>query len=222
MRRPFVRRLLTILTVAVAASAAGDLVGPDSNHAEAASKKIRASQIQPGMRVAATARVVDAGTIAFGRTRIKLDGIVAPHRSKRCLRFDGGRAATAWKCGTLAAAALRAVADGERVVCTITGKRRGILAGSCQQQGRDLASHMVRLGWAQVGRGTVARKLAAIQVAAKTSRHGLWQNQIAVKLEHWQHSRTLAQADSRALGSRALGSRTLGDRIRSRISVSIG
>jgi len=209
MRIAFVRRFLVGLVAAVVAGGAFGLAGPFVNHADAA--RIKASQIEVGMRVAGTAKVIDAGTVAFGGTMIKLDGIVAPHRNKLCLSFDGSGANPAWRCGQKAASALHRVVDGKRIVCAITGKRRGVLVGTCTRRGVDLAGYMVRKGWAHAGHGRAAVQLASIQSAAKRAGEGLWQDQLAVKVQRrWKGS--IAKLDQQAIG----------DRIRSQISVSFG
>ena len=86
------------------------------------------------------ASVVDGDGIAIAGTEVRLQGLAAPE-DRRGRVDPGGKEATA---------ALQALVEGKPVVCFLDGtKTRGRPVGVCEYQGVDVATILVRDGFAR-------------------------------------------------------------------------
>jgi endonuclease YncB( thermonuclease family) len=117
------------------------------------------------------ARVIDGDTIAFGKTRIRLEGNDAPEAAQTCGRKDGG----SWACGAAATRALSDRIGGKVVNCAPRGRDRyGRTLAVCFLDGGDLNAWMVRQGlaWAFL---RYSASYIAQEAAAKAEGLGIWQ-----------------------------------------------
>jgi endonuclease YncB( thermonuclease family) len=115
-------------------------------------------------------RVVDAGTIETGGTVITLAGIVARDAKAKC---KDGRGKD-WACGAAARIALTKLIRSRAVICTLPkeGEQKAF-AAQCSVAGTDLATWVVRQGWASP-KDTQEQALADAETAAKKSKVGMW------------------------------------------------
>jgi endonuclease YncB( thermonuclease family) len=115
-------------------------------------------------------RVVDGDTLAFGDSKIRLQGVDAPELHQVCQ----DRAGKAYRCGKVAAAALIGkIADG---VLQCSGEHRDRyrrLLATCWKGTEDLNQWMVLNGWA-----LAFRRYSTVYVdaedAARLANRGLW------------------------------------------------
>lgn len=114
--------------------------------------------------------VVDGDSLAFGETRVRLEGIDAPEFTQTC--EIGGKPA---QCGQLARAHLRSLIAGRKVECdsfAIDKYDRPLVR--CRAGLTDLNAAMVRDGWA-VAFGDHERE----ESEARNAGRGLWQGEFA-------------------------------------------
>ena len=124
-----------------------------------------------GETVTGHPRIVDADTLAFGKERVRIEGIDAPETRQNC-RDAAGRT---YACGKAATAALRARVAGEPVTCRGDEKDRyGRLIGFCFfADGASLNGWVVRQGHALAYRKYSKRYIQA-EAAAKAEGLGIW------------------------------------------------
>lgn len=110
-------------------------------------------------------RVVDGDSIFVGESEIRLFGIDAPELDQICTR-----ASRSWQCGAEAAAALRAVTAGRRIVCRARDRDRyGRTVAVCHAGEVDLGAAMIRRGFA-VAYGAYDSH----EREAREARRGIW------------------------------------------------
>ncbi len=101
---------------------------------------------------------------------IRLEGIEVREVGATCLNEEG----LAWPCGASARAALVKLIRSRAVTCTLPpGGERPEFASRCAVAGTDLATWMVRHGWAEPKQGG-ERALAEALKAAKDEHAGIW------------------------------------------------
>jgi endonuclease YncB( thermonuclease family) len=116
-------------------------------------------------RLGGTAVVHDGDTLSIMDRRLRLRGIDAPELSQTC-RLDG----EAYPCGRRARDALRALVDGQPVLCDGRERDRyGRLLAVCRAGDVDLNSRLVDAGWA-VAFGAYESQ----EQQAREARRGLW------------------------------------------------
>lgn len=117
-------------------------------------------------------RVVDGDTLAFGKNRVRMQGIDAPESRQKCRRWNG----TLYSCGKMATAALIMRIGIGDVSCEIEGKGRyGRYISVCHaEDGADLNAWMVSSGWAMAYRKYSMRYVEE-EGSAKESQAGIWQ-----------------------------------------------
>jgi endonuclease YncB( thermonuclease family) len=117
------------------------------------------------------ATVVDGDTIEVQRQRIRLDGIDAPESQQTCLGADS----KLYFCGSKAALALADFLRDATVRCKAVGydQYRRIVA-RCSARGEDLASVLVRSGWALDWPRYSGGEYGLDQKAAQAARRGMW------------------------------------------------
>lgn len=132
-------------------------------------------------------RVVDGDTLAFGKVRVRLEGIDAPEAAQRCLRSDG----TPYPCGKMATAALLMQIGTDDIVCDIAEKDRyGRGIAVCRTMyGLDLNKWMVRTGWAAAYRAYSGRYIADEGWAQKR-KLGIWRGEFAMPWD-WRREKRL-------------------------------
>ena len=139
--------------------------GPDAARAEAepAPAEARADTLD------GVARVIDGDTLDVGGVRVRLHGVDAFERGQICDRAGG-----TWACGAAATSALKARADGRRVVCEVRDTDRyGRKVSRCEHNGTDMARLLVDEGLALAYRRYSADYVAA-EEAARARRAGAW------------------------------------------------
>lgn len=95
------------------------------------------------------AEIVDGDGLKIGPVAIRIHGIDAPEEGQTCPDRSGG----SWSCGTAASNRLDELAGGRNVACEVLDSDAyGRLIAVCDQDGRDLAGHMVQdgLAWAYI------------------------------------------------------------------------
>lgn len=127
-------------------------------------------------------RVLDGDTLAFGKQRVRLDGIDAPESSQSCYR-QANDARSAWACGQAATEALRSYINNRAVTCDVLDTDRyGRLIARCSVlhdgQSVDLGGAMVWNGWA-LAYTQYSRAYVREQRDAEAAGRGIWTS-------HWQ------------------------------------
>ena len=125
------------------------------------------------------ARVVDGDTLVVtsnGSTqRVRLYGIDAPESKQSCSFPNGSH----WECGRRSTEALRKRVAGGRVHCvSVNTDRYGRDVALCDVGKADLASWMVRNGWALAYRAYGGKQFDAAEASAKKARVGVWQGEV--------------------------------------------
>jgi len=111
-------------------------------------------------------RIVDGDTLRLGEVRVRLDGIDAPEHGQTCADAAGAR----WPCGAAATERLVRLVGGRPVTCVPSGHDRyGRIVATCRAGERDLAAAQVEGGLA-----VAERRYLAQELAARTSRSGIW------------------------------------------------
>ena len=132
--------------------------------------KADAAKPPPPAKLYYKVQVVDAGTIEAGGTVITLAGIVARDAKAKC---KDGRGKD-WACGAAARIALTKLIRSRAVSCTVPkdGEQKAF-AAHCSVAGTDLATWVVRQGWANP-KDTQEQELAEAETAAKKDKVGMW------------------------------------------------
>jgi endonuclease YncB( thermonuclease family) len=121
--------------------------------------------------------VPDSGTLEVGDVVIKLNGIAASKADAQCHDGQGKN----WPCGAAAKAALRQLIRARAVVCDLPEPNEPkSFTARCAVSGTDLATWLVRQGWAKPTDPSEPT-LADAAKAAKSERIGLWQEPIVVR-----------------------------------------
>jgi endonuclease YncB( thermonuclease family) len=116
------------------------------------------------------AEVHSGDSLTVSGTRVRLVGIDAPEEGQRCQVATG----RSYDCGRISATALMDLTVATEVACRLTGDTLdGLPLANCTAGGYDLSKGMVHTGWALAWprTGTI---YAAVEVAARKRRHGLW------------------------------------------------
>jgi endonuclease YncB( thermonuclease family) len=115
-------------------------------------------------------KVRDGGTLLSGGVVIRLDGIAVRDAEATC-KGKGGKP---WPCGAAVKSALTRLIRTRAVTCELpkSGEQKDF-AARCTVAGTDLATWMVRQGWAEPKEGS-ERTLAEAAQAAKQEHVGLW------------------------------------------------
>lgn len=115
------------------------------------------------------ARVIDGDTLDVGGVRVRLHGVDAFERGQVCDLPTGG-----WPCGAAATTAMKARAEGRRLVCEVRDTDRyGRKVSRCERDGVDVARALVDDGLALAYRRYSADYVAA-ENAARARRAGAW------------------------------------------------
>lgn len=110
-------------------------------------------------------QVLDAGTLRIDGARVRLFGIDAPGPVQTCRNAEGA----VYACGRRAAAFMKKVIGGSPVTCA--PHRPGTTA-VCYADGSDIASALVRAGWALHESGTFI--YLADERNAQAAGRGMW------------------------------------------------
>jgi endonuclease YncB( thermonuclease family) len=126
--------------------------------------------------IAGSARVIDGDTLEIDLRPVHLYGIDAVESGQTCVSGQW----TAYDCGAMAARALAALVESQRVVCRPRDRDRyGWPFAVCRVPGpkpgtgMDVAAELVRQGWA-VALPRDATLYAGIEDDARRRRRGLW------------------------------------------------
>jgi endonuclease YncB( thermonuclease family) len=135
----------------------------------ASAEEVSTVTAPPGAASSATG-AAGADASAAGGLIIRLEGIAVREVGATCINEEG----LAWPCGASARAALVKLIRSRAVTCTLPpGGERPEFASRCSVAGTDLATWMVRHGWAEPKQGG-ERALADALKAAKDERAGIW------------------------------------------------
>lgn len=121
--------------------------------------------------------MIDARSFHAGDNLIVLSGISVPPMDTACENVDR----TLWPCGIFARATLYAIIRGERLSCQSQGSvaepapPAGALVGACRVQGKDVATELVRVGFARPI-GFPSRAMLEAEAEAQADKRGLWRN----------------------------------------------
>jgi endonuclease YncB( thermonuclease family) len=120
--------------------------------------------------VAGVPRIVDGDTVEIGSTKIRLSGIDAPETDQLCLDAKGEK----WACGVTSRDELVKYSHDRPWMCHVTGiDKYGRSLASCDIDGIDVDSWMVRSGWA-LAFVRYSRQYVAEELEAKSKHAGLW------------------------------------------------
>lgn len=115
---------------------------------------------------------IDAKTFRASDVTITLTGIDAPERTAICEDFGKVR----WICGIQARVALYYIIRADTLSC-LRGREEPeagkSLRGTCTIKGRDVATELVRTGYARAA-GLPSREMAEAEAEARTALRGLW------------------------------------------------
>lgn len=126
------------------------------------------AQPQSSTDIVGVATVIDGDTIDIHGDRIRLSGIDAPERGRRC---EGG-SINAYQRASLA---LSDVIGRSTVRCAVTGQDRyGRAVATCRVGGDDIADRMVEDGWARDWPRYSHGAYAASEERARAAQKGLW------------------------------------------------
>ncbi|PPD14860.1 MAG: hypothetical protein CTY25_08685 [Methylobacterium sp.] len=112
-----------------------------------------------------------------GDQMVVLTGIITPATDAACENPDR----TLWPCGIFARATLYALIRGQQLVChaqvgsTATLQESSALVGQCRVQGKDVATELVRVGFARPN-GLASRAMMEAEAEARADRRGLWRS----------------------------------------------
>lgn len=114
-----------------------------------------------------TASVIDGDTLEIRGSRIRLDGVDAPERGKRCGDVNVYQRA---------AQALDSFVEGRTVLCAIAGApdRYGREIGQCSVAGASVSEFMVAQGWARDWPRYSGGAYADEEAQARANRRGIW------------------------------------------------
>ena len=121
--------------------------------------------------ITGSASVIDAGHLKINDQKIRLYGIEAPDKGHACLRES-----KPWKCGAEASRTLEKQIEGKTVSCepVPTSTSTNPVVAKCSYDGTDLATLMVREGWAVDDPKQSQGAFAEPQKEAKRARRGIW------------------------------------------------
>ena len=141
-------------------------------------------------------RVVDADTLAFGKEKVRIEGIDAPEMRQQCRDATGAM----YACGKAAAAALRARIGPDEVTCQGDSRDRyQRLIGFCDfSDGADLNGWVVRQGHALAYRKYSTAYVEA-ENEAKAEGLGIWVGEFEAPWQWRRNSRL--EAAKRSTGN---------------------
>ena len=113
--------------------------------------------------------VADSGRLQAGTLTIRLYGVSALERSRTCTAASG----QVWPCGERATAALRSLVGPRAVECEVKEQAGLEVLGSCRVGKTDLATWVLRQGWAEAAAEAGGAYVEALHTA-KAERRGLW------------------------------------------------
>lgn len=127
--------------------------------------------------------VVDGDTIRLGAERVRLYGIDAPEKSQPCSIQN-----QTVRCGELATAALRSLAEGRTASCEPQSRDRyGRTVAICTVGSEDIGAAMVRQGMA-VAYAKYSTRYVHLEQEAQSAHKGIWAGQFQSP-EAWRHAR---------------------------------
>ena len=117
-------------------------------------------------------RLADGDSFSLGHDRYRLYGIDAPELHQQCTDASG----EAWPCGLRARSELRRIIGTSPVQCrTVSTDRYGRFVAICRAGGRDIASELVRAGFATTIKSRDGRNPYEDEEAdARAEKRGLW------------------------------------------------
>ena len=123
--------------------------------------------------LSSSANVIDGDTIEIGDAVVRLADIDAPELGQRC---EGPKPIR--PCGRLAAEILAGRIEGATVVCkSAETDTYGRHIASCEHNGEDLSTWLVREGYALAFRKYSSR-LVGLEEEARSEARGLWQGTV--------------------------------------------
>lgn len=150
--------------------------GADAAHAEV--EAVPAKTIEN--RLEGVGRVIDGDTLDVGGVRIRLHGMDAFERDQMC---DGPRGL--WACGAAARDALKARAEGRRLVCQVLDTDRyGRKVSRCEREGADVGRALVMDGLALAYR-RYSQDYVDEEKKARADGAGAWNGSFD-RPEHWR------------------------------------
>ena len=204
--RPVRLGLLLAAGIAAAAFAGRDLIDLAAPYATLTSTTIGVGAAAPpsaapsrdaapgALRVEGRARVSDGDTLRVAGERVRLEGMDAPETDQTC-RDAAGRD---YPCGLRATEAMRALAEGRRVVCEGPGRDYwGRLIARCATADGDLGEAMVRAGWALAFRRFSEDYIPA-ETAARRAGAGMWAGEFVPPWDHRAEERQIIRATPEA------------------------
>ena len=141
----------------------------------------------PQKQVTGDISFLDGDSFVLSGTEIRLYGIDAPEGRQTCQRANGAD----YQCGREASRALRNLARGKNITCSvITKDRYARNVSKCKAGNVDLNHEMVRLGWAIAYRSH-SQDYARAEAEARTAKRGVWQGPFK-RPQDWRHERATA------------------------------
>lgn len=148
----------------------------------------RSNQPLPKELILYRAVAVDGTTLRDETKRISLNHVQPVPLRATCISEDGER----WQCGVRARTALRAFIRQKRVTCSeLRAVHDDKLAATCSVGKHDLATWLIKNGWAKAG-SDAPDTLKKIAERARQSEKGIWRS----KLVHLNKDETATLVNS--------------------------
>jgi len=128
-------------------------------------------------------KITDGDSLRSGNIRLRLYGIDAPEIRQQCQ----DKSSQPYRCGSMAKQYLSSIALQDRLLdCVLKDiDRYKRLIVQCRADGKDIATQMVRAGWAVAYR-RYSSDYIDDEAYAKSSQQGIWQGSFTMP-EAWRH-----------------------------------
>lgn len=137
-----------------------------------------------GVELSGHPRIIDGDSLAFGKERVRMEGIDAPERSQECKTSSGVN----YPCGKVSTKALREMIGDAVVTCKVEGRDRYKRhLAICYANNINLNQWMVMSGHAMAYR-KYDKRFITEEEHAKEHKHGIWQGEFTPPWE-WRKQR---------------------------------
>lgn len=140
-------------------------------------------QVTVSTEISGPAIVLTGDTMRVDGTLVRLAGIEAPATAQPCYRANGRR----WNCASAARAGLNRLVRGRTITCTPARQESdgATLAHCLIDGGKDVATELVRGGYAFATDTSFFSSLASEENAARDAKRGIWQGEV-MRPQDWR------------------------------------